>query len=135
MKKKHSLREKKENKNKTYSQMKNGSQKIAEKYFNKWFSHLENRVVCNSNLLICSFVFGLLRIFTAIKYSARLCQQKKIFEVAWEINVNLVKEDLSRVPKNNRQTTAKGCVTRIRCCLTRIRWAFWEDLPTFRRKV
>ena len=35
MKTKHSLREKKENKNKTYSQMKNGSQKIAEKYFNK----------------------------------------------------------------------------------------------------
>ena len=107
--------------------MKNSSQKIAEKYFNKWFSHLENRVVCNSNLLISSFVFRLLRIFTAIKYSARLCQQKKIFEVAWEINVNLVKEDLSRVPKNNPQTTAKGCVTRIRCCVTRIRWAFWTS--------
>ena len=50
--------------------------------------------------------------------------RNKIFEVAWEINVNLVKEDLSRVPKNNPQTTAKGCVTRIRCCVTRIRWVF-----------
>ena len=44
--------------------------------------------------------------------------RNKIFEAAWEINVNLVKEDLPRVPKNNPETTTKDCVTWIR-------WTFW----------